>query len=124
MGDGADGFDGSANWLNVDSYIPPNPVQPDGTAFVPAASLGFRLSIANNGANLDFEWESQTGMLYNLKSSTDLAADLSTWGPGGRRHPGDAIDQLEDHPTAGGPGTLLSGGGVSRTTSGDFLGRL
>jgi hypothetical protein len=78
-GDGADGSDGSANWLNVDSYIPPNPVQPDGTAFVPAASLGFRLSIANNGANLDFEWESQAGMLYNLKSSTDLAADLSTW---------------------------------------------
>ena len=41
--------------------------------------LPFRLSIANNGANLDFEWGSQAGMLYNLKSSTDLAADLSTW---------------------------------------------
>jgi len=26
-----------------------------------------------------FEWESQAGMIYNLTSSTDLAADPSTW---------------------------------------------
>ena len=77
-GDGADGFDGSANWLNVDSYIPPNPVQPDGTVFVPAASLEFRLgmSIASNGANLDFKWDSQAGKLYNLRSVTDPSAPI------------------------------------------------
>ena len=38
------------------------------------------LRITGNGANLDFEWESKSGMFYVLRSSTDLAADLSTWG--------------------------------------------
>jgi hypothetical protein len=39
----------------------------------------FKLSITANGSDLDFEWESQAGMLYNLKSTGDLAADFATW---------------------------------------------
>ena len=36
--DGADndGSDGSVNWLYIDPYLPLNPVQPDGTPFIPA----------------------------------------------------------------------------------------
>lgn len=42
-------------------------------------SGGFPLSVSGDGANLTFEWESQSGMFYQLRSSTDLAADFSTW---------------------------------------------
>jgi hypothetical protein len=38
-----------------------------------------RLSIAANGANLDFEWDSKPGMFYVLRTSSDLAADFATW---------------------------------------------
>jgi hypothetical protein len=34
----ADGCDGSANWLVVDPTIPPNPVQPDGSVFIPVGA--------------------------------------------------------------------------------------
>ena len=37
------------------------------------------LSIAGSGSDLVFNWKSRVGMLYNLWTSTDLAADLSTW---------------------------------------------
>jgi len=37
------------------------------------------LTIARNGANLDFTWDSQPGMLYNLKSSNDLSLDFASW---------------------------------------------
>jgi hypothetical protein len=39
----------------------------------------FALTITPNGANYDFEWVSQDGKLYRLKSSADLAADFATW---------------------------------------------
>ncbi len=48
---------------------------------VGAPAMPFRFDITNNGANLDLEWESRPGMFYVLRSSTDLAADLSTWDP-------------------------------------------
>ena len=37
------------------------------------------LAVTNNGSNLIFEWKSRDGALYTLRSSADLAADLSTW---------------------------------------------
>ena len=43
------------------------------------ATLPLQLRITNNGANLDIEWDSKDGFFYSLRSSTDLAADLSTW---------------------------------------------
>ena len=46
---------------------------------VTGGRLPFRFEIANNGANLDLEWDSKSRMFYLLRSSTDLAADLSTW---------------------------------------------
>ncbi|MCF7734364.1 MAG: Ig-like domain-containing protein [Akkermansiaceae bacterium] len=38
-----------------------------------------RLTIAGNGANLDFTWESQAGKVYDLLSATDLSTALATW---------------------------------------------
>ena len=37
------------------------------------------LAISRNGGNLDFAWESKSGMFYNLRTTTDLSADPSTW---------------------------------------------
>jgi len=34
----ADGCDGSVNWLVVDPTLPPNPVQPDGSVFIPVGA--------------------------------------------------------------------------------------
>ena len=42
-----------------------------------ASTLALRVS--GNGANLDFEWDSKESFLYNLRTSTDLSADLATW---------------------------------------------
>ena len=47
--------------------------------FSGSGGTAFRFEIANNGANLDLEWESQSGMFYVLRSSIDPAADFSTW---------------------------------------------
>ncbi|BCX49366.1 hypothetical protein HAHE_32740 [Haloferula helveola] len=43
------------------------------------SSLPIVLKISPNGANYDFEWNSQEGKVYRLVSSTDLAAAISTW---------------------------------------------
>ena len=48
----------------------------DGVAFSP---LPFQLTIVNNGPNLDISWDSKEGFSYTIRSSADLAADLSTW---------------------------------------------
>lgn len=37
------------------------------------------LAVTSTDGNLDFEWESESGMYYLLRSSTDLATELSTW---------------------------------------------
>jgi len=44
-----------------------------------AAAEQFALSVTADDPNLVFEWESKPGMFYNLRSSTDLEAELSTW---------------------------------------------
>tara|TARA_B100000959_G_scaffold256891_1_gene290477 strand:- start:1591 stop:3438 length:1848 start_codon:yes stop_codon:yes gene_type:complete len=38
-----------------------------------------QLYITSNGPDLKIQWESHAGMFYVLRSSADLAADLSTW---------------------------------------------
>jgi hypothetical protein len=38
-----------------------------------------QLKISQNGGNLDFEWNSMSGMQYDLVSSTDLLTDPATW---------------------------------------------
>ncbi|MCP4813382.1 MAG: hypothetical protein GY888_12795, partial [Planctomycetaceae bacterium] len=82
-GDQADGFDGSANWLTVDSYIPPNPVQPDGTAFVPAAVDELRITnVVYDGANgtITLTWPSANGRTYSVDTSTGLSAEGTAGG--------------------------------------------
>ncbi len=48
----------------------------------PAAARPFQLIITPATApdtGFDLEWDSQTGMLYNLRTSTDLAGSISAW---------------------------------------------
>ena len=46
-----------------------------------ATTLPIVLKIFRNGANLDFEWNSQSGKLYKLVSSEDLSTAINTWSP-------------------------------------------
>ena len=63
------GEDGMADgWLRGDNITMTVQSAPD-----------LALIIAQNGANLDFTWDSQAGMLYNLKSSNDLTLDFASW---------------------------------------------
>ncbi|MCF7674792.1 MAG: hypothetical protein K9N23_07290 [Akkermansiaceae bacterium] len=39
----------------------------------------FPLTITQTATGFDLEWASRAGMRYNLKSTDDLSADLSTW---------------------------------------------
>lgn len=39
----------------------------------------FNLTIAPNGANFDFSWDSQPGKAYDLLTSTDLATPIAEW---------------------------------------------
>ncbi|MEM9235365.1 MAG: hypothetical protein AAGB14_01205, partial [Verrucomicrobiota bacterium] len=43
------------------------------------AASGPQLKISLDGSNLDFEWESTPGMLYDLIFSNDLGTAISTW---------------------------------------------
>ena len=77
-GDQADGSDGSFNWITIDGYIPPNPLQPDGSAFVPAATD--ELSISNiiynpNSGTVTLTWPSVNGRTYAIDTSTGLSAE-------------------------------------------------
>ncbi len=68
----------------------------------------FQVVITPNGANYDFEWNSKTGKLYDLLTSTDLATPIASWpvydpdGPGGAA-------PLGDIPSAGPTTTTLTG---------------
>jgi hypothetical protein len=82
-GDQADGSDGSFNWITIDGYIPPNPLQPDGSAFVPAATD--ELSITNitynpNSGTVTLTWPSVNGRTYAVDISTGLSAQGSIGG--------------------------------------------
>ena len=65
----------------------------------------FQLVITPNGEDYDFEWDSQTGKLYDLLSSTDLATPVASWPVYVPDGPGDA-DPLGDIPSAGATTTL------------------
>ena len=74
-GDPADGADGSANWLRIDRYIPPNPLQPDGTPFAPASGELFQITnVALNAATREITvtWPSAAGRTYAVDYSPDL----------------------------------------------------
>jgi hypothetical protein len=51
-------------------------------SYTPGGDPNFPLIITQSALNpgsLDFEWESQPGMFYLLRTSSDLAADFATW---------------------------------------------
>ncbi|MBI4324666.1 MAG: hypothetical protein HY674_05325, partial [Chloroflexi bacterium] len=74
-----DWCDGSASWLQVDTALPPHPVQPDGTAFVPAGqeTKVQIVSMAYREADglFTLTWTSEAGATYAVEAS----ADLKTW---------------------------------------------
>jgi hypothetical protein len=86
-----------------------------GTAFfdnikvevLPDLTTPIQVVITPNGVNYDFAWNSMTGKLYDLLTSTDLATPVSTWpvhdpdGPGGNPPFGDI-------PSAGATTTLTA----------------
>jgi hypothetical protein len=41
--------------------------------------IPFALNVIGNGSNLDFEWNSRSGMRYHLVTSTDLTTPVNTW---------------------------------------------
>lgn len=67
----ADGSDGSALWMNVSTGIPPNPVQPDGTPFIPSNADD------SDGDGLPDAWELlYAGNLGILAGDGDNDSDL------------------------------------------------
>jgi len=76
-GDNADGQDGSILRLLVDTAIPPNPRQPDGTPFT-GLSPQLLAPVYNNAAGtVTLRWRSRAGRTYAIDGSPDLA----TWTP-------------------------------------------
>jgi hypothetical protein len=70
-----DGSDGSINFLRVDTAIPANPIQPDGSSFVPAfgSGAGFQIeSIVLNGNVVTLKWKSSAGKSYAIESSLNV----------------------------------------------------
>jgi hypothetical protein len=77
-GDRFDYSDGSQNWLWIDAKIPPNPVQPDGTPFVPAGQERIRVTAYKYDAaqgTFALTWSSVAGLTYAIETS----ADLKSW---------------------------------------------
>ncbi|HNQ90674.1 MAG TPA: hypothetical protein PKM73_18825 [Verrucomicrobiota bacterium] len=73
-----DGADGSANRLVIDTAIPPNPRQPDGTPFVPAGQETITvLRPQAAGGKVTLTWNSVAGSTYTVFGSKDL----ETWSP-------------------------------------------
>jgi hypothetical protein len=71
-----DGSDGSITWFWVDTRIPPNPVQPDGTPFVPAGGLRFEPPTYDAvQRQITLAWASAANATYTLESSDNL----TTW---------------------------------------------
>ena len=73
--DGHDGSDGSAYWLRIDSYIPPNPLQPDGSPFVAASGLPFQITryeIDLDKKTMTVFWPSADGRIYAVDKNANL----------------------------------------------------
>jgi hypothetical protein len=71
--DRADGADGSALWLRVDSYVPADARQPDGTPFVPGGQLEIS-GITAGATQVTLRWSSSAGATYKIEASGDLSA--------------------------------------------------
>lgn len=73
-----DGSDGSVTWFWVDTRIPANPTQPDGTPFVPANALKI-ISVGYDAAagKATITWKSSVGKTYRI----DASSDLQSWAP-------------------------------------------
>ncbi|MAT47656.1 MAG: hypothetical protein CMO35_09545, partial [Verrucomicrobiaceae bacterium] len=70
-----DGNDGSNFWLIVDPTIPDNPLQPDGSPFVPGGQNleESRLTaFSYDGNSVTLRWTSQAGKDYQVQQSSDL----------------------------------------------------
>ena len=73
-GDRNDWSDASITWLNVDLRIPANPVQPDGTPFIPAGRMQVTGSYDRAQSRFTITWPSDTGLKYSVWGSSDLKA--------------------------------------------------
>jgi hypothetical protein len=72
----ADGSDGSITWFWVDTRMPANPRQPDGTPFVPAGGLRFDAATFDAvQRQITLAWPSTANTNYTIESSDDL----TTW---------------------------------------------
>jgi hypothetical protein len=76
-GDIGDGADGSANWMQIDTVLPPNPTQPDGTPFVPGGGTQITGVTWTAGA-ATITWASEPGATYTIQSSETLLPDSWT----------------------------------------------
>lgn len=87
-GSNHDGADGSAFWLIVDSFITANPLQPDGSLFVPGGGGESKLLSIDydaGGAEVTLSWTSKTTKEYQVQHSTNL----ENWTSLGPTIPGD-----------------------------------
>jgi hypothetical protein len=98
------------NRLTVSSMEDPNTALRPQLIVNYTAASAFRLSItptAGNPEHYDFAWQSKSGKVYDLLSSTDLATAPANWevydpdGPGGN-------DPYGDIPSAGDTTTLTA----------------
>jgi hypothetical protein len=86
--------DGSLNFIGI-------------TAAVPARDIQLRIAAnPSNPGNYDFEWDSQSGKIYDLVSSTDLTTAPATWSVWDGRAgiaSGGAVTSLANVPGGGDP---------------------
>lgn len=75
-----DGADGSGFWLLIDPTFPENPLNPDGTPYVPGGPVGDNLlSFGYDEAvgEVTLTWSSTEGTAYQVEESSDL----ENWNP-------------------------------------------
>ncbi len=79
-GDRTDGSDGSRHWLRVDTRIPENPTQPDGTPFVPVTPRPFVAEfVSRSDTAVVLRWASHPSYQYDIEASFDLDPDPANW---------------------------------------------
>lgn len=86
-GFGNDWCDGSAFSYVVDTRIPANPLQPDGTRFIPGGAPKIKSTVYDAAAGkVTLTYDTKAGVSYTIESSKDL----SVWNPvaGGFPSPG------------------------------------
>lgn len=76
-GDRGDGADGSILWMQIDSVLPPNPMQPDGTPFVAGGEIKM-LGVTLAGGQPTISWQSEAGATYTIQYTDTLTANSWT----------------------------------------------